>query len=134
MPIVDVEVVCAGAAEFEAVSARGIADALGAVFGSPLGGTWVRLHRLDAAQYAENDTDMPPRPAFVTVLHAVPPAGAALEAEVRGVTEAVARALRRDRESVHVQYAPAAVGRQAFGGTIVALPGPRARRSSLRPR
>lgn len=85
MPIVDVEVVCAGAAEFEAVSARGIADARGAF-------------------------------------------------EVRGITEAVARALRRDRESVHVQYAPAAVGRQDFGGTTVAPPGPRARRSSLRQR
>jgi phenylpyruvate tautomerase PptA (4-oxalocrotonate tautomerase family) len=132
MPIVDVELVCAGEADFEAVSARAVADALGAVFGSPPGGTWLRLHRLDAASYAENGVTESPRPAFVTVLHAVPPAGEALEAEVRAVTEAVARTTGRATDAVHVQYAPPALGRQAFGGVLVAARGPRTRRPSPR--
>jgi len=58
-------------------------------------------------------------PAFVTILHAHPPAGAALAAEVLAVTSAVANCLGRPAERVHVQYAPAAAGRQAFGGKLV---------------
>lgn len=128
MPIVDVEIVTASAAEFEAVSAPSLADALGAVFGSPRGGTWVRLRRFEAHCYAENGEAAPPQPVFVTVLHALPPAGAALEAEVRTLTERVAALLDRPAAHVHVQYAPPALGRLAFGGRLVQAP--RARRAA----
>ena len=43
MPIVDVELVCESEGEFNAVSPRAIADAVGKVFGSPPGRTWARL-------------------------------------------------------------------------------------------
>jgi phenylpyruvate tautomerase PptA (4-oxalocrotonate tautomerase family) len=122
MPIVDIEIVTAGAAEFEAITATSLADALGPVFGSPRGGTWVRLHRLDSRCYAENDEPAPPQPVFVTVLHAQVPTGAALEAEVRALTQRVAEQLHRPVEHVHVQYAPPAIGRQAFGGRLVQAP------------
>lgn len=121
MPIIDVEVVCSTEAEFRAVSTQALADAAGAALSSPPGRTWVRLHRLDSACYAENGQALPAGglPAFVTVLQAHPPQGAALAAEVQSLTGAIAEALGLAQERVHVQYAPAAAGRQAFGGVLV---------------
>ena len=121
MPIVDVELVCTSEAEVAAVSARRIADALGAIFGSSPGRTWVRLRRLPASAYAENGCDMSPDelPVFVSVLHAHPPQGDALAEQVRAVTAAVAECVRRAPEHVHVRNEPAAAGRQAFGGRLV---------------
>jgi hypothetical protein len=71
--------------------------------------------------YAENlsTLDSAELPAFVTVLQAHPPVGDALAAEVMAITTAVAQCLARAPERVHVQYAPAAAGRQAFGGKLV---------------
>jgi hypothetical protein len=128
MPIVDIELVCpsvnnadARAAAGEPVSPQALADALGHVFTSAPGRTWVRLHFLDSNAYAENDVTvgLSELPAFVTILHAHPPIGAALIAEVKAVTETVARLIVRPSERVHVQYAPGAAGRQAFGGRLV---------------
>ena len=121
MPIVDVELVCPGDAGLAGISARRIADALGAVFGGQPGRTWVRLRALPASAYAENDSDVNVEelPVFVTVLQAHPPEREALPAEVRNVTQAVAACVRRPPERVHVRYEPAAAGRQAFGGNLV---------------
>lgn len=121
MPIVDVELVCASEAELTKVSARRIADALGAIFGSPPGRTWARLRALPATAYAENDSDLDVEslPVFVTVLKAHPPQHDALATEVRNVTEAIAACVGRLPEHVHVRYEPAAAGRQAFGGNPV---------------
>ena len=121
MPIVDVELVCDSRDEFGSVSARAIADAVGRVFGSPPGHTWIRLRFFDSAYYAENDVSVSKTelPVFVTVLQARPPVAAALAAEVLAVTETVAKLTGRPAEHVHVQYAPAAAGRQAFGGKLV---------------
>jgi hypothetical protein len=58
-------------------------------------------------------------PVFVTVLHQRPPQGAALQQEVMALTTAIATLMQRSPERVHVQYAPAAAGRQAFGGRLV---------------
>ena len=117
MPIIDLEIV--GDAPLPA--AQPIADALGALLGTPPGRTWLRVRRLPADCYAENDgpvtgSDLP---VFVTVLHADPPAGAARVAEMSALTAAIARALACDPACVHVQYAPAEAGRQAFGGRLV---------------
>ncbi len=59
------------------------------------------------------------QPVFVTVLHAHPPQGDARAQEAAALTQAVARALARPPERVHVQYAAAAAGRQAFGGEML---------------
>jgi hypothetical protein len=120
MPILDLEIVGASD-DATAVSAQPFADAAAAVFGSPPGRTWVRLRRLDRACYAENGCTLADDelPVFVTVLHAHPPAGGALGAEVRALTQAIAAASGRPAERVHVQYAPPAAGRQAFGGRLV---------------
>ena len=58
-------------------------------------------------------------PVFVTVLQAHPLQGEALAEQVRTLTEVIARVLRCDPRRVHVQIAPAAAGRQAFGGRLV---------------
>ena len=121
MPIVDIELVCRSGAEFAGTSARRLADSLGQVFGSEPGHTWVRLRFLDSTAYAENHSNVGDGelPAFVTVLHAHPPLGESLTAEVMRVTVAVAQCLARAPERVHVQYAPTGAGRQAFGGRLV---------------
>lgn len=121
MPIVDVELVCAREADLAGISPREIADALGAIFGSPPSRTWVRVRSLQAAAYAENDADVSAAdlPVFVAVLQAHPPAQDALATEVRNVTEAIAACVGRPAERVHVRYEPAAAGRQAFGGNLV---------------
>ncbi len=121
MPIIDVELVCESGVEFGNTSASGLADALGHVFGSEPGQTWVRLRFLASAAYAENQVtpQIGQLPVFVTVLHGHPPTGDALTGEARAVTLAVAQCLACAPGCVHVQYAPPAAGRQAFGGTLV---------------
>jgi len=119
MPIVDVEIV-GGNDHAEAGLARTLAVALGDVFASPPGSTWVRLRSLPQACYAENGgADAGAPPVFVTVLQAQPATGGALRDEVLRVTAAVAIAVGRPADRVHVQYAPAGAGRQAFGGRLV---------------
>lgn len=123
MPLVEIECVAAEGSPGPAVSAaQCLADALGAVFDSPPGRTWVRLRRLPAADYAENHSPTladDALPVFVTVLHAQLPEGAAMVEQLVRITAAVADVLACPLQRVHVQYAPAAAGRQAFGGTLV---------------
>ena len=122
MPILDIDIVQAdGAAPPTASLTQTLADAAGRVFASTPGRTWVRLRTLPAAQYAENDVTLArdELPVFVTVLHAHPPEAAARAAEVAALTQAVAIGLGCAANRVHVQYAPAGAGRQAFGGSLV---------------
>ena len=58
-------------------------------------------------------------PVFVTVTRRALPERAALGREAAALGQAVARAVGRPAERVHVEYAPAAGGRIAFGGTLV---------------
>ncbi len=121
MPILEVQPVLDDGVTIDPGLARRVADAAAQVYGSAPGRVWVRLAPLPAAQYAENgiDADATPRPVFVTVLHAQPPAGEALAREVQALTRALAAVFARAPDRVHVQIAPAASGRQAFGGTLL---------------
>lgn len=121
MPIIDVELVCVSEQEAPRVSAAALSSALGDVFGSPPGRTWVRVRFLPSSAYAENECELGPEqlPAFVTVLQAHWPVGEGLAQQVNQVTQVVANLLSRSPERVHVQYAPEAAGRQAFGGHLV---------------
>lgn len=120
MPIVDVEVVVLAGVPKDGFRADALADRLGETFGSPPGATWVRLHFLDSTAYAENGCklDIESLPVFVTVVRLQLPKDDALIAEIGAVTRAVADCLGRPRERVHVQFAPAAAGRLAFGGLL----------------
>lgn len=122
MPILDVEVVVAAdAAPPEAGLTQVLADAAGRVLEAAPGSTWLRLRTLPDSQYAENGAALAPEdwPVFVTVLHAHLPQGAALDAQARALTEALAAVLGRSPQRVHVEYAAAGAGRQAFGGVLV---------------
>jgi hypothetical protein len=80
----------------------------------------VRLRTLARPYYAENATSEPDgwNAVFVTVLKAHLPAGDDLEAEIRALTEAIARLCRRSPDNVHILYQPEAAGRIAFGGRL----------------
>ena len=122
MPILDIDIVQAdGAAPPVASLTQALADAAGRVFASAPGRTWVRLRTLPEAQYAENDAIVTrdQLPVFVTVMHAQPPEAAARAAEAAALTQALATGLGCTPDRVHVQYAPPAAGRQAFGGRLV---------------
>ena len=121
MPILTVEIVAGESEEFAPNLAGAIADAAGEIFGSAPGRSWVRLHVLPAAQYAENGvpSTATPAPVFVAVLKAEPPAGDALAREVAQLASAIGVLCGRPSEAVHIFYEPAAAGRVAFGGQPV---------------
>ncbi len=120
MPIVTVEVV-AGANAMAPDVAQALADAIGRALKSPPGQTWVRVGCLVRNCYAENEAPLngDQLPVFVTVLKNQIPPRAELEGEVTALTDAVAHAIGRPADCVHVEYAPAAAGRLAFGGILV---------------
>ena len=124
MPIIDVELVCQSEAQFCAVSTTVLADALGIALGTVAGRTWVRKRFLGVDAYAENQVPVVANvladlPVFVTILLSHPPAGNERVVEVNTITKVVAACVGRSPDRVHVQYAPAAAGRQAFGGKLV---------------
>ena len=121
MPIVTVEVVVDPERTLKLNLAQSLADAIGRALASPPGQTWVRLHVLGSNAYAENESVIgaDALPVFVTVLKRQVPLGAELQAEVASLTRAIAHVVGRPAESVHVEYAPAAANRLAFGGKLV---------------
>jgi len=122
VPILDIEIVQADAAPALAAGlAQALADAAGRSLGAAPGRTWIRLRSLPASHYAESGSVVAVEdlPVFVTLLHARPPQGDALAVEVRALTRVLAACLGRAPERVHLQYAPAGAGRQAFGGELV---------------
>lgn len=122
MPMLDVLLVLAPGAALPGGLAQAVADAAGRTLAADPGRVWVRLESLSSTAYAENEATVAADdlPAFVRLLHAHPPAGAAAAAEVLALTQALAPVLQRPAERVHVEYAPAGAGRMAFGGRFVA--------------
>lgn len=128
MPLVDVLIVSASREAFDRVSAQALADGIGRALGSAPGHTWVRLQWLDARCYAENEVASPAGdaaplaavgPVFVTLGLAALPSPEQRAAHARALTEAVAPLVPVTPDRVHVTYAPALGGRQAFGGRLV---------------
>lgn len=122
MPIVDIELVAGPDVSVAAGLAQALADVVGRALQSPPGQTWVRLRVLARDRYAENESTLETSagPVFVTVLRRTLPAKAEMAAEVAALTPAIATAVHRPASCVHIEYAPAAGGRVAFGGTLVA--------------
>jgi len=120
MPIVDVELVTRAHAQDvpSEETIRRLADELGAIFGSPPKGTWVRLRFLPEHCYAENQQQEAEYPVFVTVLKAQLPTEGQLAEEVGRITRVVAARVSRPEANVHVLYEPRAAGRIAFGGNL----------------
>jgi phenylpyruvate tautomerase PptA (4-oxalocrotonate tautomerase family) len=121
MPIVTVELVTDPDRPLDPNLTQSLADAVGRVLCSPPGQAWVRLRLLPRDSYAENGALVPAAelPVFVTVLERQPSTGKELHAEVTSLTYAIAQVIGCPGSCVHVEYAPAAVGRVAFGGKLV---------------
>lgn len=121
MPIVTVELVGDEQRDRGSSLAQRLAHVIAKALHSPPGQTWVRVRWLRRDDYAENET--PVRvgdlPVFVHVMKRLAPAGAELQAEVSALTEVIAREVGRSPSLVHVEYAPSAAGRMAFGGKLV---------------
>lgn len=117
MPVVDVLWAGALPPAAEALAAH-LADVIGDVLGLDPGRVWVRLDGI--GHYAENGGPLEGEPpVFVRMLHARPPVGEALKAEITALTAAIAAAAGRPTHLVHLEYAPAGAGRVAFGGRLV---------------
>lgn len=123
MPILDVTVIGALDASVREGAAQRVADAGGEALGAPLGETWARVRELDPDAYAESGgAASGARPVFVSVTrYELPPMRERAE---RGaaLAKAVASAIARPSENVHVIFEPAAAGRIAFGGELEAGP------------
>jgi len=115
MPIVDVDIV---EGTIASKSTQALADAIGKAFGADPGRVWVRARSLPAAAYAENDQQAP-QPVFVTITASKPPEGQELRRIIATIVADVAHITGRNAEHVHVEFAPAARGRIAFGGRLV---------------
>jgi phenylpyruvate tautomerase PptA (4-oxalocrotonate tautomerase family) len=121
MPVVTIEFVAESDRPIANDLARSLADAVGRVLNSPPGQTWVRLRSLARNQYAENEAPVDARelPVFVTLRKRRIPSNAEVQAEITALTSAIAKVMDRPASCVHIEYAPAAIGRAAFGGKLV---------------
>jgi phenylpyruvate tautomerase PptA (4-oxalocrotonate tautomerase family) len=120
MPLVQIEIV-GGDASASAPLSRPIADALGNIFGSAAGQTWVRVRSLPREAYAENGVAEPlgENAVFVEITKRTLPPAAQLAAEAQLVSRAVAQICGRPPERIHVIYEPPGAGRIAFGGNLI---------------
>jgi phenylpyruvate tautomerase PptA (4-oxalocrotonate tautomerase family) len=121
MPIVEVEVVLREGESLQDDLASKLADAIGEVFASPPGNTWLKLRALPVQNYAENAQSSSEAlfPVFVSILKANSTPTDQLAAEVEHITRMVAQLCNRPNENVHIIYLPSGTGRAAFGGRIV---------------
>jgi phenylpyruvate tautomerase PptA (4-oxalocrotonate tautomerase family) len=120
MPILDVQIVGPVPEETRTGLAQRIADSAGDVLRSPPQGTWVRLHLISEADYAENGgrTQDTGRPVLVSILRSEMPEHGALAEEVLRLSSAIAEACARPVMNVHLIYEVAGKGRVAFGGRL----------------
>lgn len=124
MPMLEIEVVGKVGEEIRQGLAERLASRIRQKLDSSPGATWVRLHYLPEEQYSENictphhgrPSDLP---VFVSLLMAKLPNDARVEQIVTALTEAVATSVERPPENIHVVLQPDAVGRVAFGGSVL---------------
>jgi phenylpyruvate tautomerase PptA (4-oxalocrotonate tautomerase family) len=122
MPIVTVEIVGDQQKDRGASFVQSLADAAArALHHANPGQTWVRVRWVARDDYAENDSLLSTGqwPVFVSVLTRQVPVGPELEADILALTQAIAQVIGCTTDVVHIEYAPAAVGRISFGGKLV---------------
>ena len=120
MPIVEVEIVLKPNEAISGTWASELADQLGAIFGSPKNGTWVKVWGIHDMHYSENGgKEEGVYPVFVSVVKSRLPEPIDMQREVDAMIAAIAQICRRDPSLVHVIYQPEGRGHVAFGGKIV---------------
>lgn len=118
MPILNIEVI-GDREHFPQDLAQRFADAAGSSLNSRPGGTWVKVHFLEEAAYAESGGATEGLPIIVSLIQAEVPRGDVLRDQVAGLARALAQAADHPVENVHIIIEPAAKGRIAFGGTLI---------------
>ena len=121
MPIVDITIVVGRNEKINPGLTQTLADVVGHVLNSPPGQTWVRLHLLAHDRYAENNSHLNSAdlPVFAVMLTRQPPDQSQLVGAIVKLTHAISEVMNRPSNSVHIEYAPGAVGRVAFGGKLL---------------
>lgn len=120
MPIVDIEIILKPNEMLRDDLASETADALGKIFDSPPGTTWVKLHALTAVRYAENgETQKSIFPIFVKIIRSRMAGPDEIQNEVTMITSELARICERPPENVQIIFEPNGAGRVAFGGKLV---------------
>jgi hypothetical protein len=121
MPILDLVLVEREDAPADDDLVQRVADAVGDALDLKPGRAWVRKRTLWLKDYAENKVSQAELdlPAFVTILHSRAPTGDTLVSEVTTLTASIAKAIGRRSDLVHIEYAPSAINRLAFGGHLV---------------
>jgi len=121
MPIIDVTIVVAPGAAVAADLAQSLANSVGRALASPPAQAWVRLHVLPQDRYAESENALNSSelPVYAVVLSRQPPEHSQLSAAITKLTHAISEATGRAPARVHIEYAPHARGRAAFGGKLV---------------
>lgn len=118
MPIIDVQVVLRAGEALADDTALRLATTFGEALAAAPGHVWVRVRPLPEQCYAENQSTEPVFPVFVEVTRATWPPEEALVREARALAAAAAACLDRPLGHVHVEFAPPARGRIAFGGEL----------------
>lgn len=118
MPILNIEII--GPVEerlMNGLAAR-LADLAGAALNSRPQGTWVKLHFIPSAHYAENNGGPPMGvwPVMVNLVQASVPQGETLAQQADDLASAIATGLERPQENIHILVEPPAKGRIFFGG------------------
>jgi len=122
MPIVTVQCVQEkNTGPYDRKTVQSLSDALGEVFGSNPGTTWVKVQYLERSDYAENggEFDAEFRPTFIEVLKRTLQDEETLANEAMAIADLVAQILATPTDNVHVVYLPEGAGRVAFGGNLV---------------
>jgi hypothetical protein len=117
MPIVALELI--GGEPPAASTVQRMADELGEVFNGASGRTWLRLHVVPEAGYAENGQPGASKD-YAPVCVDIARSGRSRNqiAEAKAVASIVAVLLERDRRHVHVKYEEPLKGRIAIGGEL----------------
>ena len=121
MPIVTVQCVTHSSERWPDTTVQKLSDALGDLFQTGPGTTWLRIEYLPRQQYAENRVDLDDdlEPTFVEVLRRSLPRNDILAKEAQQIAVLTGRILSRPAENVHVIYLPESSGRIAFGGKLI---------------
>lgn len=121
MPQLEIDIVFRPNETLKGDCVQKLADAIGKVFDTPPGKTWVKINPVPRHYWAENKTVLPSHtgPVVVSVLKRTMPQPDQIEEEVKSLTRVIAGILERPDENVHIKYEADAVGRVAYGGKLV---------------
>lgn len=121
MPILRIEIVREGSQPQEPGLAASLADGLAPLFGDDPERTWVKLAYIEPGHYAEGGGGPKAgvQPVFISLLMARLPELEERERLAAKIARVVGKLMGRPAENVHLVFEAEAIGRVAFGGSLV---------------